>query len=390
MPPNSSAPGPAYSVAPSVASSVRERFARHLSTAAERGDSEDTALLPERALVEAVIDVAFWASLRREEGYAPRISLALLPPQLAARPLMFERPLPLTPSGLTRLAPAVERPGIHLGVWNDAQGASVWGTIRPIPRFCMVVEVLGPGLMAIKHRRGADSAKFANVAVLEGDQIKIVDEQAATMPGCPSVLGSLLRFDASGSRADPVDVLMRLAVSMRAHGRGGSLLLVPSGSETWRESIVRPIAYPISPPFSELADLARPDADVGRRSDEERRWELALSGAVDAVAGLTVVDGATLLTDRYDLLAFGVKIQRRKGWSQVERVVVTEPIEGSVPIVVHPTQLGNTRHLSAAQFAHDQRDAVSLVASQDDRFTIFGWSPSENMVHAHRIETLLL
>jgi hypothetical protein len=30
------------------------------------------------------------------------------------------------------------------------------------------------------------------------------------------------------------------------------------------------------------------------------------------------------------------------------------------------------------------------VASQDGRFTVFEWSPCENMVHAHRIETLLL
>ena len=57
---------------------------------------------------------------------------------------------------------------------------------------------------------------------------------------------------------------------------------------------------------------------------------------------------------------------------------------------MHPTQLGGTRHLSAAQFVHDQRDAVALVASQDGRFTVFAWSPCEDMVHAHRVEALLL
>jgi hypothetical protein len=74
----------------------------------------------------------------------------------------------------------------------------------------------------------------------------------------------------------------------------------------------------------------------------------------------------------------------------VEQVAVTEPIEGNVAATVHPTQLGGTRHLSAAQFVHDQRDAVALVASQDGRFTVFAWSPCEGMVHAHRVETLLL
>ena len=55
-----------------------------------------------------------------------------------------------------------------------------------------------------------------------------------------------------------------------------------------------------------------------------------------------------------------------------------------------PTQLGGTRHLSAAQFVHDQRDAMALVASQDGRFTIFKWSDCEQLVHAHRVDALLL
>jgi len=111
---------------------------------------------------------------------------------------------------------------------------------------------------------------------------------------------------------------------------------------------------------------------------------------VETVAGLTAVDGATVLNKAYELLAFGAKIARRKGFPQVEQVTVTEPIEGDVAQTLHPTQLGGTRHLSAAQFVHDQQDAVALVASQDGRFTVFAWSPCENMVHAHRVETLLL
>jgi DNA integrity scanning protein DisA with diadenylate cyclase activity len=71
-------------------------------------------------------------------------------------------------------------------------------------------------------------------------------------------------------------------------------------------------------------------------------------------------------------------------------VRVTEPTEGFIPLNADPSQLGGTRHLSAAQFAHDQRDAIALVASQDGRFTVFAWSDYEQMVHAHRIETLLL
>jgi hypothetical protein len=102
------------------------------------------------------------------------------------------------------------------------------------------------------------------------------------------------------------------------------------------------------------------------------------------------VDGAALINDQYELLAFGAKIARRDGGGRVEQVVVTEPIVGNVAAVVQPLELGGTRHLSAAQFVHDQRDAITLVASQDGRFTVFAWSPCEEMVHAHRVETLLM
>src|SRR5258706_16354498 len=125
-------------------------------------------------------------------------------------------------------------------------------------------------------------------------------------------------------------------------------------------------------------------------AEEKRRWQEALARAVDIVAGLTAVDGATIMTDRYELLAFGAKIGRRDGSPRIESVTVTEPIEGSAGTTMNPTEMGGTRHLSEAQFVHDQRDSVALVASQDGHFTVFAWSPCIDMVHAHRVETLLL
>jgi DNA integrity scanning protein DisA with diadenylate cyclase activity len=59
-------------------------------------------------------------------------------------------------------------------------------------------------------------------------------------------------------------------------------------------------------------------------------------------------------------------------------------------MLAEPAHFGGTRHLSAAQFVHDQPDAIALVASQDGRFTVFAWSPSEEIVQAHRIDALLL
>jgi len=368
-----------------VAATVQERFAHRIAAARLKGQ-QDLAPQPDALTIEAIINVAFWASLRREENYFPKISVALLPPEQAGQPLTFERQLPFTPGAIARLAPAVERPGIHLGLWRYGNELCVWGAAHRIPRLCFVLEVIEPGLLVIKYRRGQESGKFVNVAVLKGDQVKLVDEEGASLPDCPTLVSSLLGSGPRSSSSDSANVFVQLAVSMRAHGRGGALLVVPQGSELWRESILRPVPYSVAPPFSELAELMRQGA--GMRS--ERSWQEALGRAVDVVAGLTAVDGATLINDQYELLAFGAKIGPRGGCEQVEQVLTTEPVVGAAALVVKPEHLGGTRHLSAAQFVQDQRDSIALVASQDGRFTMFAWSPCEEMVHAHRVETLLL
>jgi hypothetical protein len=370
--------GPLYPAARAIAPRLEDHFRRHA-----RDPHAESGPGPDAPAIEALVDAAFWASLQREEGYPPEISLALLPPSRAVRPLLFASPLPLTPRALARLAPAVERPGIHLGVWREGTELKVWGTTQAIPIYCFVVEVLAPGLLVVKHRLREDSAKFRNVAVFEGEQVKVLAAQGVGVSDHPALLKSVIAPELLGSPEDPDDVLLRLAVSMRAHKRGGTLLVVPADGDGWRESIVRPITYRVEPSFTELARLAREtsDEDPGRT---------ALGRAVDAVAGLTAVDGATLLNDRYELLAFGVKIGRPEGRPRVEQVVLSEPIEGGEPMVVAPVQLGGTRHISAAQFAQDQPEGAALVASQDGRFTIFAWCAGEGTVHAHRVESLLL
>ncbi len=368
-----------YAAARTIAPKLHAYFARHRKEAI-RHRRECLAPLPDAETIEAVIDAAFWASLRREEGYSPRISLAFLSREEAGHPLILERSLRLTPGALTRVSPAVERPGVHLGVWRDQDGLCIWGTTRTIPVLSFVLEVAAPGLLVVKHHSGEEARKFINVAVLEGDQIKVVDERASSQPGCPALLTSLLGFDSPAAWVHSVNTMVQLAVSMRAHGRGGSLLVIPAGTESWRESIMQPIPYAVSPLFCELADLSRQTPDQAER----------LGPIIAAVAGLTAVDGAVVLTNRYELLGFGAKIARRKGSPLVEQVTLTEPVENDRPVIVHPEQLGGTRHLSAAQFIHDQRDAVALVASQDGRFTVFEWSACEGMVHAHRLDVLLL
>src|SRR6266850_4559114 len=158
-PGNTEQDDPAYPAARAVAAIAEAHFARHIAVAQQEGQLELAPLVDAEA-IEAIVDAAFWASLRREEGYSPKISLAFLPPQLAPWPLRFEHPLPLNPVTLAHLAPAVERPGIHLGVWRESGETFVWGTTRSIPTLCFVLEVIQPGLLVIKYRPDQDPGKF--------------------------------------------------------------------------------------------------------------------------------------------------------------------------------------------------------------------------------------
>ena len=182
---------PAYPAARAAALRVYPHYSRNLATNHVDGEGK-SELLPDVETIEAIIDVAFWASLRREETYTPRLSLAFVAPTQVDMPLIFERAVPLASQPLTRLGPAVERPGIHLCVWRQDGDLLVWGATRNLPQSCFVVEVVAPGLLVLKHSRGDDSSKFVNVAVLQGDEIKMVDQNTAIAPDCPELITSIV------------------------------------------------------------------------------------------------------------------------------------------------------------------------------------------------------
>lgn len=375
---------PTYKAARKVSEAIGQHFMQQLAAAADRGE-KNLAPEPSRPAIETMIDTAFWASLRKEEGHSPKISLAFLPPDSAGKPLLFEYPLSLSAETLNKLAPAVERPGIHLGVWQHDGELYIWGATQEIPGFCFVLEVVEPGLLVIKHRRMDGFGKFVNVAVLQGDSIKIVDDKSRWLPDCPDILYTLLGFTTE-SWNKAVRLHVQLAVSMRAHGRGGILLVVPSAHDKWRESIIQPVSYPIMPAFRGLSEL------MAREVQEHNlpAWQDELSEEIEGIAGLTAVDGATIINDRHEVLAFGAKITRSPGRESVKKMLLTEPTVNFKPLTISPSTYGGTRHFSAAQFIYDQRDAFALVASQDGKFTIFTWSACDEIVLAHRVESLLI
>ena len=255
-----------------VAPAVHAHFVHHIQAAAQQG-YKCVASIPIRAPSKRSSTRRSGRACGAKKATFRRSRWRCCRPTKSPHPLLFERPLPLDAGALAKVAPAVERAGIHLGVWRarDGELRGVGHDPHDSRAACLVVEVAAPGLLVVKHHRGEESGKFVNVAVLEGDQVKIVDERASSLPDCPALLTSLLGFDSPASWAgDSVNVLVQLAVSMRAHGRGGALLVVPAASDAWRDSIVQPIPYAVVAAVRRAGGLMRETtAEPGR----ERAWQ---------------------------------------------------------------------------------------------------------------------
>lgn len=377
-----------YVAARQVSGVVENIFHTHAQEAIKNG-LPDVAEVPNVAHIERMLDVAFWTSLRKEEGQSPKISLAYVSPEQVEHPLLLSRYLPLEPNALLKIAPGFERAGIHLGVWkNDNDDLYIWGSTSSVPHLSFTVDVSEPGLIVIKHRRSDGLGKFANVAVLNGDDVKIVSDNSNDMIDCPKILQSMLDLEISApdKNTAQLHILLQLAVSMRSHRRGGTILIVPTNNQGWRDSISQPLHHEIVPTYKGLSSLT----GVNNHELESGEWKRAVAKEIDTIAGLTAIDGTIIINDSLEVIAFGEKITRPENRPAVESILLTEPTEGFKPITVHPAFHGGTRHLSAAQFTQDQQDALALVASQDGKFTIYSWSPYKKIVQAHRMDWLLL
>ena len=62
----------------------------------------------------------------------------------------------------------------------------------------------------------------------------------------------------------------RIAI-VRQHGRGGALLIVPSDTGEWLESMVTPMLYAVQPPYTELSSLSSRAMPARRQPREQIR-----------------------------------------------------------------------------------------------------------------------
>ena len=174
------------------------------------------------------------------------------------------------------------------------------------------------------------------------------DRRRARVVDCrlPRVVTSMLGFDASVLSDDALNVQVQLALSMRRHGRGGICWSAPGpAARNGAIRFVQPIALCRGTGVPRL--LAELLASHGSVPDHE--WWKRPDAPSTQSPGSTAVDGATVVTSRYELLAFG---EHRRGRARRSSSTSSSPsrFRAGTAERMHPGQLGGTRHLSAAQF----------------------------------------
>lgn len=382
---------------PDLAAEVREAWIRdqeHPYKGREKRDYPDQKRLAE------LLDIAFRASLINEEGTPVRGSLVWLSPDdLSASELPKRRESPLLlhlaehrdldAEILGKLAPPTVGGGASLLIsWFDDR-PKVWGIIysatsqgllseiaagipeaRHFSPDAPTIEITGTGSLTISRSGGVIGR------IHKGEFAKALPtpfHSRAMGPPLYDLFGihvSLGKFatEEDGSRASLLFACLNyLLIKLSRRGCGACLIFVPDSSITMARQAAQ---FPWdSKGGLEMGALIRARIRYGTEEKNSRVPNLftlkaneALRQRLDRIAGLALLDGATLLTPAFDVIGFGVKLQAANFSGDVEEG--PDGLGGEGGKIVDFTRFG-TRHNSALRFIASVPGAIAFVASAD-------------------------
>jgi len=337
------------------------------------------------------LESAFWASLTAEEGRYHTFRISLGPPSELSADILFTHPKAYSPNEISDLSAVLRNNYKSLGVWySSQQHLEIWG-IADFPNWDIGITANAPGQLLFSMLGGNDSFKVAISGswwgFVDSSQVPITWAYYAGMPPNPNSSIST-NFEILGKALRRSSVYESVAKFMLEHGHGGTLVIVPEDHESWRDSLTS-IKYE-SNAFDEVRKRVDEWDEAIKKAAAARRWLFLDSGderkreqskkSLEFVAQLTAVDGAVVLGRDLSLYGFGAKIKPVHPERRPSIVRISRPFEDASFEEITMSDLGGTRHQSAAQFVYDQRDSVAIVCSQDGRLSALGWDADSTRV----------
>lgn len=363
-------------------------------------------------------------------------------PPSGLQPLVFDKPVSYTPEELRRLSVAAKYHRALVGVSPlvGNKGCGIWGMLQSGPGWMQVaqggrgpapapppsallVRVLGPGRMAVGY--GSSTLAELRAGVVGGPGMDLFRSKwvpARFISGRSELAGlhaeARAQAEATGERwadlgpdvirlASQAMVRRFLAAMVSAH-HGGTVIMLPP--ETAEDAVRGNGPLRLKYAFRDgeprrryrglilglMRAIARAGGSAGMTSVDNDAYALLhdneLASSRDAIfemsqliAALSEVDGAVVLTKRFELLGFGAEIMG--DLPDVQHVARALDLEAE-DTVAEPLLADGTRHRSAYRLCSRLPDALALVVSQDGGVRFVAVQRGEVTFWDHAIETL--
>ena len=389
-------------------------------------DEERGGPLPDEGVVETLISACYQASLLREEERAITFRVILCDPERlppnegppsGIHRLEFPELREFDIHEMRRLSPAADYYRSLIGVcYDEREGLRIWGLVHSGPRWlregqggrdappslprALVLRVHGPGRIAADMGQETicklDEGRISDVSMdvfssrwLPNTFAPVRQELAEIHDGLRDQArkkGQVwARLDNDITRVIGQHTIKRITSAVRDSHHGGTVLIVPPDladdildgryvSLKYRFVDAEPrrrFRTLIVDVMSELAHshAGTPARDPVGWEDYEASSDASLSLLDEAIfevahliAGLTEVDGAVVMTQRFEMLGFGGEISGDLPAAEtVERAIDVEADE----TMEEPTDGVGTRHRSAYRLCKALGSVIAVVISQD-------------------------
>jgi hypothetical protein len=386
----------------------------------------DAHPLPERETLDTFISSCYQASLLQEEERPVMFRAILCGPERlpaddgppsGLHRLEFPERRPFDAQELRRLSPAADYYRSLIGVEFDKdRGLQIWGLVHSGPRWlradqggraippklppALILRVNGPGRMAAdagpvtvgKLEDGKVSAPFMDVfkshwlpdafAPVRSELAEIHKEIRGREENLAEPWAPL---DNDLTRVIGQHTIKRIISAVRNTHHGGTLVISPPGLADVLQDRYVALKYKFADDeprrrfrtliVEVMNNLARShghDGVTGKLigwDDYEASTDEKLSALDEAIfevahliSGLTAVDGAFVMTQRFELLGFGGEISG--SLPEVKTVAKALDIEGEKTLEETIDGVG-TRHRSAYRLCNALPEVIAVVISQD-------------------------
>ena len=374
--------------------------------------------LPPLNRLTELISCCYQASLLTEELNSVTFRLALVEPiETGLGPpwghhcLRFAHSRPLTPTVLAKLSPTVDSERSVIGANLTSEGFEIWGLINSGARWALsqysrrlpakaladslAIVVSAPGCLSvyagsrliarlIGGKVSGPAPEVLSSRWLEQVFLQVRNElEDLHLAACQS--SPPVEIDARITRSLSQSTLRRALNHLRKWGHGGSLLIIPADQagvfdggnpylhihHRFVESESRRLYRSLLTQVMQRLGILFPESNRVSWEDYRACQDPHLGELDEAfeefsytLAGLLAMDGAVLMTQRLELLAFGAEIAGNL--PAVDHVEAAQDIE-AVETRTEATHGVGTRHRSVYRLSAQLPWLLGLVQSQDGR-----------------------